>query len=117
MLFKNKLYKRKHKVALARVIAPQAFWSYAKIDPSKISSESLIEAVLLYGNDPLKSRLFALFSKNLIKKVWEQRLVIQDSRLHSLNRKIASKFLNLNNPENHIQLAYKKYNLYDRFSA
>ncbi len=112
-----KLHRKKLKIALARVIAPYAFWPYAPVNPSDISDESLIEAVLIHGNDPLKNRLLQIFSKNKIKDVWEQKLVIQDSRLFQLNRKIASELLQLSNPERHIQQAYKKYNLYDRFSA
>lgn len=112
-----KLNRNKLKIALARVIAPCAFWSYASVSPSEISDENLIEAVLIHGNDPLKSRLFQIFRKSKIRSVWEQKLVIQDSRLFHLNRKIASELLHLNNPEYHIQQAYKKYNLYDRFSA
>lgn len=112
-----RLDQKKYKKALARVIAPYAFWSYASVDSAQISDENLIEAVLLFGNDPLKNRLFNIFSKQAIKQVWEQRLVIRDSRLHDLNRKIASEFLHLSDPEFHIHQAYQKHNLYDRFSA
>ncbi|MFZ6013296.1 MAG: hypothetical protein ACOYXT_23345 [Bacteroidota bacterium] len=116
-MLKQELHRRKIKAALARVIAPYAYWSYAPIDPFEISDENLIEAVLIHGNDPLKYRLFKLFSKQKIRRVWEQKLIIQDSRLHGLNRKIATEWFHLRNPEHHIQQAYKKYNLYDRFSA
>lgn len=116
-MLKQIINRRKLKAALVRVIAPYAYWSYLPVNPSKVSDEKLIEAVLIYGNDPLKSRLFKLFNADKIKRVWEQKLVIQDSRLHSINRKIASEFLHIQNPEDHIQQAYKKYNLYDRFSA
>lgn len=111
------LNKDKYKQALARVIAPNAFWSYAAINPAQISNEKLIEAVLIYGNDPLKFRLFNIFSPKEIKSVWEQKLVIRDAHFHELNMKIASKFLHLENPELQIQQAYQKHNLYDRFSA
>jgi hypothetical protein len=114
----GKIFNRKRvKIALAKVIAPFAFWSYEPVNLSKIPDERLIEAVLLYGNDPLKKHLLSLFSLKKIKSIWEQKLVIQDSRLHDLNRKIASELLHLPNPELHIQQAYKKYNLYDRFSV
>jgi hypothetical protein len=109
--------RNKYKAALARAIVPYAFWSYSSVNASEISDENLIEAVLLHGNNPLKFRLFKIFSENKIRNVWEKKLVIQDSRLHILNRKIASELFHINNPEDHIQQAYKKYNLYDRFSA
>ncbi len=104
-------------MALARVIAPYAFWSFQPLNSSKISDDKLIEAVLVHGNDPLRKRLLRLFSEDKIKSIWEQKLVIQGCRLHDLNRKIASELLHISNPEDHIQQAYKKYNLYDRFSA
>ena len=116
-MFNKRINRRKLKVALTRVIAPYAFWSYLPMNSPKVSDERLIEAVLIHGNDPLKSRLFRLFNEKKIRDVWEQKLVIQDSRLHDVNRKIASEFLHLANPEYHIEQAYKKYNLYDRFSA
>jgi hypothetical protein len=109
--------REKLKAALARVIAPYAFWSYVPVDSDKVSDERLIEAVLLYGNDALRLRLFKLFNADRIREVWEQRLVIQGNRLYNINKKIASEFLHLSDPEYHIQQAYKKYNLYDRFSA
>ena len=109
--------RNKYRAAIVRAIAPYTFWSYSAVDPSEISDENLIEAVLVDGDDPLKSRLFRIFSKNKIRNVWERRLVIQDARLHILNRKIASELLHLNNPEDYIQRAYKKYNLYERFSG
>ena len=115
-MVKQGLSRNRLKEALARVIAPYAFWSYASVNPAEVSDENLIEAVLIHGNDPLKIRLFKLFSENKIRQVWEEKLVIQDLSLHSLNRKIASEFLHLSNPEHHIQEAYKKYNLYDRFT-
>jgi hypothetical protein len=109
--------KNKYKTAIARAIAPYAFGSYSSVNPSEISDDNLIEAVLIHGNDSLKNRLFRIFSENKIRNAWEKRLVIQDSRLHILNRKIATELFHLNNPEDHIQRAYKKYNIYDRFSA
>jgi hypothetical protein len=111
-------YKDLKRKALAKVIAPYAFWSYEPLsDPSKISDEKLIEAVLLHGNDPLRMHLLSLFSKSKIKDIWEQRLIIQGSRIYNVNKRIASNLLHIANPEYYIQQAYKKHNLYDRFSA
>ena len=110
-------HKKREKLALANVIAPLAFWSYESVRPSQISDDKLIEAVLLHGNDALKKHLLNLFSLKKIKSIWEQKLVIQGSRIHDLNKRIASELLHLQNPEYHIQQAYKKNNLYDRFSA
>jgi hypothetical protein len=91
------------------VIAPYAYWSFHVVDPSQISDEKLIEAVLVHGNDPLKKRLLGIFSANKVRSIWEHKLIIQDARLHDLNKKIASELLHISNPESHIRQAYKKY--------
>ena len=116
-MIKKRFNSKRVKIALARVIAPYAFWSFQQVDASRISDEKLIEAVLIHGNDPLKKRLVILFGEDKVRHIWEQKLVIQGSRLDDLNRRIASKLLHIANPEYHIQQAYKKYNLYDRFST
>jgi hypothetical protein len=50
-----------------------------------------------------------------IQKVWEEKLVIQEPRLHDLNRKLAANFFQIRGVESHIQHAYDKHNLYDQF--
>jgi len=109
-------HKDIYKKALTSVIAPHAFWSFEVVDFSKVSDEILIEAVLIYGNAPLRSRLLKLYTENKIQAVWEQKLVIQGERFAQLNQKLATDFFHFKNPSASIQKAYKKYNLYDRFS-
>ncbi len=51
----------KSRIALGRVIAPLAFWSFSNPKSlEKIPDELLIEAVLVHGNDALRRRLFSL---------------------------------------------------------
>lgn len=117
MLWRN-IKRNTYKRALIRVIAPYAFWSYRLPEQSPdVSDDNLIEAVLIHGNDALRYRLFKIFNKNQIRQVWEQKLIIQGTRLKALNLKIATEFIKLKNPEIHIQQAFRKNNLYDRFSA
>ncbi len=105
------------KMALAKEISPYAHWSYASIDLSDISDENLIEAVLLHGKDPLKRRLFDIYKKDIVKRIWRERLIIQGGRLNNVNQHIASELFQLKNPSDYIQRAYKKHNLYERFSS
>jgi hypothetical protein len=105
------------KCALIQAIAEKAFWSYAAISPSKISDEKLIEKVLVYGGDQERNDLLSIYSSRKVQRVWEQKLIIQEPRLHHLNRKLAVEYFHISNPEDHISNAYRKYNLYDRFSA
>ncbi|HEX8038024.1 MAG TPA: hypothetical protein VF490_02685 [Chryseosolibacter sp.] len=108
--------KQNQKRALLNVIAPVAYWSYDQSRLSKVPDSNLIQAVLVYGNDPLRKRLFNIFPSRKIRKVWEKEIVIRGQRFNNLNKKIASDFLHIANPEKYIERAYSKYNLYDRFS-
>lgn len=108
---------RDKRKALVSAMAKKAFWSYPAVAPSKVPDGKLIEKVLIHGNDEQRKELFTLFPAEKIKRVWERRLIIQEPRLHSLNRKIASSFFHIADPEDHIQRSYQKHNLYARFSA
>lgn len=116
-MFSSGLFKNKQKKALLHVIAPLAFWSYDNKKLNQIPDSSLIQAVLIHGNDPLRKRLFNIFPHWKIKKVWEQEIVISGSRYTSLNKKIAADFLRIADPDRYIEEAYSKHNLYDRFSS
>lgn len=111
-------YIEKSKIALGRVIAPLAFWSYKeKSFDSKIPDELLIEAVLVHGNDPLRIRLFNLYTPNEIKNVWKNKLIIQGPRLDFLNQKIAKEYFGIADPKKYVRRVYNKNNLYARFSS
>lgn len=111
-------YIEKSKIALGRVIAQLAFWSYQENDfKGGISDELLIEAVLVHGNDPLRKRLFRLYNSAEIKNVWKDKVIIQGPRLDLINLKIAKDYFGIENPEKYIRRAYSKSNLYARFSS
>jgi len=58
----------KSRIALGRIIAPLAFWSYQNLESvEKIPDELLIEAVLIHENDVLRRRLFCLYKQSQIK--------------------------------------------------
>lgn len=108
----------KSRIALGRVIAPLAFWSFSNPDSvMKIPDDLLIEAVLIHGNDALRRRLFSLYKPNHIKNVWKSRLIIQGPRLDFLNRKLAKDFFSIAQPEKYIEKSYQRDNLYARFST
>lgn len=102
--------------ALIQSIAPKAFWSYPAIAPSRVPDGKLIEKVLVYGSDEERKELLSIFSPEKVQRVWERKLIIQEPRLHDLNRRLAVALFHIPDPEDHIQRAYRKYNLYDRFS-
>ncbi|SFT89229.1 hypothetical protein SAMN04489724_2602 [Algoriphagus locisalis] len=108
----------KSRIALGRVIAPLAFWSYPNLESvGKIPDELLIEAVLIHGNDALRRRLFSLYEPSQIKNVWKSKLIIQGPRLDFLNIKLAKDFFSIAQPEKYIEKSYQRDNLYERFST
>lgn len=108
----------KSKIALGRVIAPLAFWSYDETSlKNRIPDELLIEAVLVHGNDPLRIRLFKLYKSDEIKIVWKNKLIIQGPRLDFLNQKIAKEYFGIADPKRYIRRVYNTNNLYARFSS
>jgi len=113
---KRNLEKQSLKKALLEAIAVKAFWSYdlGQVS-SNIDDEKLIEKVLVHGSDDERAKLRDIFSLKDIQKVWEEKLVIQEPRLHDLNRKLAASLFHIAGIESHIQRAYAKHNLYDQF--
>lgn len=108
----------KSRIALGRVIAPLAFWSFSNPKSlEKIPDEILIEAVLIHGNDALRRRLFSLYKPSQIKNVWKSKLIIQGPRLDFLNRKLAKDFFSIAKPEKYIEKSYQRENLYARFTT
>ena len=62
----------------------QVFWSYKKPDLYDLSDEMLIEKVLLHSDLDSIYRLFDIFPESQIRKIWEQRL-LPDESMHSTN--------------------------------
>lgn len=116
-MFRLVAHRKSQKRALQNVIAPLAFWSFDQSEMKEVPDDSLIEAVLVHGNDALRQRLVRLFSKKKVQSIWERKIVIRGNNYQFLNHKIASDLLKISNPDEYIKMAYSKYNLYDRFSS
>jgi hypothetical protein len=113
---RENINKQGLKKALFESIAKNAFWSYdlGKV-MSNIDDEKLIQEVLVHGSDNERLKLQEIFALKDIQKVWEEKLVIQEPRLHDLNRKLAASYFHIAEVENHIRAAYTRHNLYDKF--
>jgi hypothetical protein len=81
------------------------FWSYApeSVTMRNISDEMFICKVLVHLDIDEINQLFAVFSKEKIKTVWEQELCIQEPYYHGLNKFLAYAYFNINNPDEYIQ--------------
>ena len=71
------------------------FWSYDKNLKYSPSLDSLlIEKVLKYGDIPDLIKLFSLYHKQTIKKIWEKEMV-KDNRFTKLNYFLARSFFGM----------------------
>lgn len=89
-----KVYKQKSKLFMT-LKNRGVFWSYSKDITYKDAGESLfIEHLLKYGDFDEIVLGFKLFSKRLIKKIWEEK-VMRDQKFIKTNLMIARVFFNM----------------------
>jgi hypothetical protein len=85
------------------------FWSYHTPEGEIDSEELLIEKVLLYLDLEEIRKLFSIFPKEDVKRVWMEKMV-PDSRYHSLNVLYAFLYFGINDPERYLeQMLYHHY--------
>jgi DNA invertase Pin-like site-specific DNA recombinase len=92
-----------------KLIESKAFWSYPKVSYGTIPDEILIQKVIeeLDINDIHK--LFIIYNKNYIRKVWKNQMVAQDPYFRSLNILLAKLFFKIKKPEEYIHKVQKKF--------
>ena len=88
-----------------RLQKEKAFWSY---DPTSVSLQNmdddmLIEKVMLHLDIDDINRLFILYPKARIKKVWRTRLCPLDPYYNALNRLYAYLYFDIRNPDRYIK--------------
>lgn len=104
ILMQDEDYIKKYQISLRhslcmKLIEVNAFWSYDNAAEDDISDEDIIEKTLLLLDMDDISRLFELYSRKFVRKVWESRLASQGEYLHSLNMMIAQYYFNIQSPE------------------
>jgi len=92
----------------------QVFWSYQKPDLYALSDEILIEKVLLHSDLDSIYKLFDIFPENLIRKIWEQRL-LPDESIHSTNLLFAFLLFGIKDPRGFIKSKIREH--YKKLSA
>lgn len=92
----------------------QVFWSYEKPDLYAISDEILIEKVLLHSDLESIYKLFDIFPENQIRKIWEQRL-LPDESMHSTNLLFAFLLFRIKDPLGFIKSKIREH--YNKLSA
>ena len=91
------------KKIIENLIRQNCFWSYDKDSiRENIDDSLLIEHTLLYADIEDLFRLFIVFDKNKIQKVWEER-ILQDSRFIKRNHYLGNFFFNVKNVKDYIE--------------
>lgn len=91
-----------------RLKQQKAFWSYDPASITTIPDKVLIEKVLLYLDIEDINRLFNLFPKKAIKKIWKEKMLIQEPMYHGLNRLFAFLYFEIKDPDRYIREFVKK---------
>jgi len=88
----------------------RAFWSYTVPDTDLISDELLIEKTLINLDLEDINKLFLIFPKRKIKKIWNEKLVINDAQFHSMNLLFALLYFKIKNPESYLKSCLNMHN-------
>lgn len=103
-------YKRKLKDELVgRLLEVNAFWSYAGVSAEDVPDEELIEKVFIHLDLADIAKLFELYQRDYIRKVWKDKMVIQGDYLFNLNVMIALYYFNIKRPEKYLRRGEREY--------
>jgi plasmid maintenance system antidote protein VapI len=103
-------YKQKLKNELARqLIKVNAFWSYTNVSVENIADEELIEKTFIYLDLKDIVKLFELYPRDYIRKIWREKMVIQGDYLFSLNVMIALYYFDIKQPEKYLKRVEREH--------
>ena len=94
---------------IEKLFISKAFWSYSNVQIEDISDGLLIQKVMENLDIPDIQKLFSLYKKNFIRRVWKKELVLQDPYYRSLNLMLAKLFFNIKNPESYIANVHREF--------
>ena len=104
MVSKNKIFLE----LLESLKKENAFWSYNLKNLETISDDVLIEKVLIHLDIDDIIKLYNLYPKNKILKIWKEKLLPQKYKYHNLNRFYAFWLFEIKNPDKYINDYLKK---------
>lgn len=107
----NEIKMKIRKELFNKLLDSKSFWSYSNVNYKKIPDEILIQKVMEELDIDDIKKLFIIYNKNFIRRVWKEHLVIQDPFYRSLNILLAKLFFNISKPENYIDKVKKARNL------
>jgi hypothetical protein len=87
----------------------RAFWSYKNPEHNLIPDDILIEKTLINLDIEDINKLFLIFPKGNIRRIWNTRIVINDAQFHSMNLLIALLYFKIKNPESYLERHLNKH--------
>ncbi len=96
--------KRELKKRLIRALLElNAFWSYADVTEANVPDEEWIEKAFIYLDLKEIATLFEIYPKSYLRRVWEEKMVIQGDYLFDLNVMIAICYFGIKQPEKYLK--------------
>lgn len=104
----NECRIRQHKELLRKdlfekLMQAHAFWSYSEVTMETLPNELLIEKVFVHLDMADIDKLFELFPKKFIHKIWRENMAVQGEYLFDLNVMIALYFFHIRKPEAYLR--------------
>lgn len=92
-----------------KLLNSQAFWSFDMSTQKDIPESILISKTIIYLDIEEINLLFKLFSKNFIKKIWRDEIVVQGDYYLQLNQLIAWLYFDIKKPDQYIKTVITKH--------
>ena len=112
MQVENSIYNYKHQLKnelVAQLLKVNAFWSYANVSAEKIPADELIEKTFIYLDLRDIAKLFELYTKDYVRKIWRENMAIQGDYLFNLNVMIALYYFDIKQPEKYLKRMERKH--------
>lgn len=98
------IYKQNLKNDLVKqLFEVNAFWSYDAVSTENIHEEELIEKVFIHLDMAEIAKLFEIYQRDYIFKVWKEKMAIQGEYLFNLNVMIALYYFHIKQPEKYLR--------------
>lgn len=104
----NDKHQLKNELA-EQLLQANAFWSYANISVEEIPAEEIIEKTFLYLDLKDIAKLFELYTREYIRKIWRKKMAIQGDYLFNLNVMIALYYFDIRQPEKYLKRAEREH--------
>ncbi len=112
MQIENSIYNYKYQLKnelVAQLLKVNAFWSYTNLSAEGIPAEELIEKTFIYLDLRDIAKLFEIYTKDYVRKIWREKMAIQGDFLFNLNVMIAMYYFDIKQPEKYLKRIEQKH--------